>query len=114
MEEKPYKEGTVKLTWISPKDYTTLNSKMFDTRAQAEAYAQELGLGKDYLLFNLAQTDGKAYSWDLMEGGESKNFVNGMKIRDNKFIMASIVVLSAAGAFYLGKLGVEFLKKARA
>ena len=113
MNDKPYQEGTVKLTWINPKNYTELNSKMFDSRQQAESWAQQNGLGKDYLLFNLAQTDGSQYKWDLMEGGESKNFVQGMKIRDNKFLMASIVVGCAFGAFYLGKLGVEMIKKAK-
>ena len=38
MEDLPYKQGTIKLTWIDPNDSTFLKSKMFTNLQDAKVF----------------------------------------------------------------------------
>ena len=84
MEEKPYKEGTIKLTWITKDKVSILNSTMFDNVQEALANRNNFYNGKDWLLMELIKTDGNTYEWKLLPYGDFKSYKIGMHIKDNK------------------------------
>lgn len=101
--EKPYSEGTIKLTWVDPSNYGLLHSKMFEDIDEAISFAKEAGL-KNWLIFKLRHSESDEYVWDLMDSGDSKSYTMGMKISNNlplKIVGGSLMVL---GVIYLGKL----------
>ena len=104
MDNLPYKIGTIKLTWINPKDYTILESEMYDSVQKALMDIPSNLQGNKFMLFELIQTDGKAYQWKLLPYGLYKQFVKGMKFRDNKLLYYGSMGLGILGAFYLLKL----------
>lgn len=103
-QEKPYNEGTIKLTWIDPNDYMILNSKMFNSVQEA---LRNLPKGIDpqnFLIFKLIKTDGNYYEWQLLDYGRSKEYVSGMKFKDNKFLYYGTIALVTLGILHIGKL----------
>lgn len=86
-ENIPYKEGTIKLTWIKPDDYWVLESKMFKSPNEAIEYAIRTKR-VDWLLFKLVWTDGGSYRWELPPNGAYRSYTTGMKISDNVAIKA--------------------------
>lgn len=104
MQDLPYKIGTIKLTWINPKDYSILESKMFNSINEALSnLPSEIDKNK-FMLFQLIETDGKAYEWQLLPFGLHKEFIDGMKFRDNKLLYYGSMGLGLLGAYYLLKL----------
>lgn len=104
--DNPYKKGTIKLTWIDPKDYKKLNSRMFNSVNEALKNLPE-SKGNNWLIFQLNTTDGNNYTWDLLPYGKYKGYENGMKIRDNKFIYYGSIALMIMGGIFL----FNFIKK---
>jgi hypothetical protein len=104
-EELPYKNGTIKLTWINPKDYRILHSQMFDSIAEALSNVPK-SKGNNWLLFELIETDGKKYKWGLLPYGKHRGYINGMRLRDNWILRYSLYGLLVIGgiAFYKGML----------
>jgi len=100
----PYKLGTIKLTWIDPKDYTILESKMFDSVDEALNNIPFEVKDNEFMIFKLIKTDGTAYEWKLLPYGIHKRFVQGMEFRDNKLYYYGSMGLGVLGAFYLLKL----------
>jgi hypothetical protein len=105
----PYKAGTIKLTWIDPRDYSILNGQMFDSLDQALDSAKTRNLGENWLVFQLRQTDGNRYEWDLLPYGKHKGYIQGMKLRDNPVLKFAVIALMAYGAYSLIK--TLFVKK---
>lgn len=83
ISEKPYKEGTIKLTWISSDE--NLNSKMFENINDALSEISSIKDGSNFLLMKLLKTDGVKYSWELLPYGDFKKYAIGKHIMDNKF-----------------------------
>ena len=98
--EKPYQEGTIKLTWIDPENYKILNGKMYDTIDEALKNIPE-SKGNNWLLFKLIKTDGKEYNWELLPYGKYKGYERGMKYRDNKLLYFGGIALMLFGAYFL-------------
>jgi hypothetical protein len=98
----PYKNGTIKLTWINPSDYKILESQMFDSVGQALSNLPK-SKGNNWLLFRLEKTDGKKYTWKLLPYGKHRGYVNGMRLRDNPLIRVGIIGLVVLGAINLYK-----------
>ena len=104
MQEYPYKIGTIKLTWINPKNYTILQSKMFDSVEVALQNIPTYIKKDEYMIFELIETDGVSYKWKLLPYGNSKSFVKSMEFRDNKFLYYGSMSLALIGAIYVIKL----------
>ena len=104
MEELPYKIGTIKLTWINPKDYTILESKMFDSVDEALKNIPKNIKREDYMIFKLIKTDGTAYQWKLLPYGNHSEFIRSMEFRNNKFLFYGSLALSVMGAIFVLKL----------
>jgi hypothetical protein len=94
-----YPIGTLKLTWINPKDYTILNSTMFKKDELQSALEASKLFGNDFMLFELIKTKGDGYSWKLLPYGDAKRFVSTMKIYDN-ILFKPLVILGVFFAFY--------------
>ena len=75
MAELPYKKGTIKLTWINPKDNTILESAMFDSVDEALKNLPTDIKPNDFLIFQLTQTDGKNYRWKLLNYGKYYQYI---------------------------------------
>jgi len=101
-DQKPYKEGTVKLTWVDPIDYTILNSRMFNS--VDEAIANKGDLGDNWLIMQLEKTDGNQYEWKLLPYGQYKSYINGMRVSDNPFLKFGSIALMGLGVVFLFKL----------
>ena len=111
MDNLPYKRGTIKLTWIDPKDYTILNSRMFTNLQDAKlSVPQTKSKGNNFLFFQLNETDGNNYSWKLLPYGKHKEYVNGMKLKDNPFFKFGIPLLALAGGYFVVN---EIIKKVK-
>ena len=107
MEDLPYKIGTIKLTWISPSDFTILKSKMFDSVDEALKNIPT-GINKeDFMIFKLIKTDGTAYEWKLLSYGNHSEFIRSMEFRNNKFIFYGSIALSIIGAIFVLKLMIS-------
>ena len=107
MEDLPYKIGTIKLTWISPSDFTILKSKMFDSVDEALKNIPT-GINKeDFMIFKLIKTDGTAYEWKLLPYGNHSEFIRSMEFRNNKFIFYGSIALSIMGAIFVLKLMIS-------
>lgn len=104
MEDLPYKIGTIKLTWISPSDFTILKSKMFDSVDEALKNIPT-GINKeDFMIFKLIKTDGTAYEWKLLPYGNHNDFVRSMQFRNNKILYYGSMTLGVIGAICIIKL----------
>ena len=107
MEDLPYKIGTIKLTWISPSDFTILESKMFDSVDEALKNIPK-GINKeDFMIFKLIKTDGTAYEWKLLPYGNHSEFIRSMEFRNNKFIFYGSIALTIIGAIFVLKLMIS-------
>jgi hypothetical protein len=104
MEDLPYKLGTIKLTWINPKDYTILESKMFDSVDEALQNIPKNIKENEFMIFKLIKTDGTAYEWKLLPYGNHNDFVRSMEFRNNKFLYYGSMALGVMGAIYIIKL----------
>jgi len=100
----PYKNGTIKLTWINPQDYKVLESKMFDNQEEALKNLPSNIEPNNYLLFKLISRNGDSYKWELLDGGRSKEYINGMKFRDNKLLYYGTMGLGVLGIIFIFKL----------
>lgn len=96
-----YKEGTIKLTWINPQDFTILNSSMFN---DIDSALNNTSDKKDWMIFQLDKVDNDNYTWKLLPYGKYKSFINGMKFRNSGFYGISIVLISALSIYGLYKL----------
>lgn len=99
-----YKVGKIKLTWINPQDYKVLESKMFDTQEEALKNLPSNIEPNNYLLFKLISRDGDFYKWELLDGGRSKEYISGMKFRDNKLLYYGTMGLGVLGIIFIFKL----------
>lgn len=98
-EELPYSKGTIKLTWIDPKNYEILNSAMFETIDGALSKVPKDN--ENWMLFRLESTDGINYTWKLLPYGQYKEYINGMKFRDNPLMYYGGLALMIFGAYSL-------------
>jgi hypothetical protein len=71
----PYKNGTIKLTWINPSDFSELSSEIFETLKDALKNTKDK---KDWLVFRLNDYNGKKikWIWELLPYGKSKKYIN--------------------------------------
>jgi len=99
-ESLPYSVGTIKLTWINPSNYKVLESQMFNSVREALANLPK-SKGNNWLIFELKETDGKKYKWNLLPYGKHKGYINGMKLRDNPIIKYGLIGLVILGALSL-------------
>lgn len=104
LKELPYKLGTIKLTWINPKDFTILDSKMFGSVEEALENIPSNIKKNEFMIFKLIKSDGVAYEWKLLNYGKHNNFIRSMEFRDNKLYYYGSMVLGVLGAIYLLKL----------
>ena len=100
--ELPYSVGTIKLTWIDPSNYEILHSAMFETIDGALSKAPQDN--ENWLVFKLEKTDGVNYSWKLLPYGQYKEYVSGMKFRDNKVLYYGGLALMIYGAYSVLKM----------
>ncbi len=103
MDELPYKIGTIKLTWINPKDYTILQSKMFKSVDEALQNIPTSIKKDEYMIFELTETDGVSYKWKLLPYGNYNSFIRSMEFRDNKLLYYGSMSLALIGALYVIK-----------
>lgn len=108
-QDRPYKEGTIKLTWIDDHDPLALHSRMFHSVQQALSNIEK-NTYKNWLLFELTATDGNQYAWKILPHGEHRKLTTSMKIMNNPLLLLGTVAVLAIGAFYLGKAGVKLIK----
>tara|TARA_Y100000389_G_C17458490_1_gene519845 strand:- start:2135 stop:2446 length:312 start_codon:yes stop_codon:yes gene_type:complete len=100
-----YEEGTIKLTWINPKDFTRLESKMFSKDELNNAVEEGKKLGK-FMIFKLETTSNDEYTWKLLDYGQSKDFVRSMQFRESpmsKLLVGGILALAIYGGYKLIK-----------
>jgi hypothetical protein len=102
MNELPYSKGTIKLTWIDPSNYEILNSAMFETIEGALSNVPKNN--ENWMIFKLEQTDGVNYSWKLLPYGQYKEYISGMKFRDNKILYYGALALTIYGAYSVLKM----------
>lgn len=100
-----YKVGTIKLTWINPKDYALLESKMFPKGAveQMRKYVEANNL-KKYMAFELVATKNDEYEWRLLPYGQADMFLFHMKAQDSLIawgVFAIVVGFSVYGMYKL-------------
>jgi hypothetical protein len=107
----PYKNGTIKFTWIDTNTYEILHSKMFDGIEDALSYAESNNFKNDYLLFKLLQSDGNKYAWQLLPYGRHRQYVSGMRVKDNPVLKYGSVALMILGAYYISTLIIKQIKK---
>lgn len=103
----PYQVGTIKLTWVDPRNYRFLESKMFNSVDEALSNIPPFAKPNNYLIFKLLNTDGTQYRWELLPYGKSNQYISGMKLQDNKLLYFGALALSILGAFYLIKLTIN-------
>jgi len=104
-----YPIGTLKLTWINPIDYTTLNSKMYAADSIAEAIKDgetQKAKGSNYMVMQLVTNNKDEYSWKLLPYGTYQEFLTGMQMRDSIFVHVTalaVVSLAVYGTYKLVK-----------
>lgn len=96
-----YQEGTIKLTWINPQDFTILNSSMYN---DVDSALKNTSDKKDWMIFKLDKVNNDNYSWKLMPYGKYKSFINGMRFRNSGLYEISILLISALSIYGLYKL----------
>ena len=92
-----YQPGTLKLTWISPTDFSVLESTMLDKNNLSGAL--KLAETKpNFMIFQLTETKGDFYKWKLLPYGEAKRFIFQMKMHHNKLAyFVGLALLGFAG-----------------
>ena len=75
---------------------------MFTNLQDAQNYKAD-SKGNNYLYFQLQGADKNGYSWKLLPYGQHKEYVGGMKIKDNPLAKYGIPLLALAGVFFIGK-----------
>lgn len=96
-----YEVGTLKLTWIDPKDYTILDSKMFN-KNDLKGALQESKNKPSFMLFELVNTKNDSYRWKLLPYGESDRFVRSMKLNNSvwmPFVSIAFIGFAAYGIY---------------
>lgn len=94
-----YPIGTLKLTWIDPKDYTILKSMMFGKNDLNKALETAKPLKNDFMLFELVQTKNDSYTWKLLPYGDANRFVRTMKFYDS-ILFKPLLILGVSFAVY--------------
>jgi hypothetical protein len=102
--EIPYDKGTIKLTWINPKDYTILESAMFDSVSEALKNVPTNIKHNDFLIFELVTTDGVQYKWKLLPYGRYSQYKNGMEFFDNPILFYGVIGLTIFGVYSMFKM----------
>jgi hypothetical protein len=97
-----YEVGTLKLTWISPEDYSILESKMFAKKDLSKALEEAKSKNK-WMIFELIKTQNDEYTWKLLPYGESERFVRIMKFKDSPLYTLSIIAGIGAVGFLIWK-----------
>jgi hypothetical protein len=59
---------------------------------------------ENWMIFKLEQTDGVNYSWKLLPYGQYKEYISGMKFRDNKILYYGALALTIYGAYSVLKM----------
>ena len=103
-EELPYSKGTIKLTWINPKDNTILESAMYQSVDEALKNIPKTIKKNDFLIFELVSTDGVQYKWKLLPYGRYAQYKYGMEFFDNDFIFYGAVAVGVFGIYSLMKV----------
>lgn len=101
-KELPYNVGTIKFTWINPKNYEILESKMYNSISDALSNIPK-SKGNNWLMFKLVETDGVQYKWQLLPYGKHKGYIYGMKFRDNPILKYGFIALAIFGAYSVYK-----------
>jgi len=92
-----YEIGTLKLTWINPKDYTILESKMYKKEDLSQAL-KDAEKKPDWMIFQLTKTQNDEYQWKLMPYGEANRFVRSMELSKSVLIpYVGIAIIGLAG-----------------
>jgi hypothetical protein len=99
----PYRNGTIKLTWINPSDYSILESSMHPNLQDALSNLPK-SKGNNWLVFQLVESDGVKYKWKLLPYGKYRGYINGMKLRDNPLLKYGAIALMLYGAYSLYKM----------
>jgi hypothetical protein len=95
-----YKLGTLKLTWISPNDFTILESQMYDSD-ELEKALREAESKPDWMLFQLMSTKDDGYQWKLLPYGTYKSFVRSMKWRKSDWTPFILIAGIGLGAYLI-------------
>jgi len=103
-ENLPYGKGTIKLTWINPKDYNILESAMYNSVDEALQNIPKNIKKNDFLLFELVSTDGVQYKWKLLPYGRSNQYKYGMEFFDNDLVFYGFVGLTLFGVYSVLKV----------
>jgi len=103
VSDLPYNKGTIKLTWINPKDNTILESSMFSSVGEALKNLPADIEPNNFLIFELYQTDGKKYKWKLLPYGRYSQYKYGMEFFDNDLIFYSTITLTLIGVIFILK-----------
>ena len=106
-EQLPYPIGTIKLTWVDPRNYRFIESKMFNSVQEALSNIPPFVKKNDYLIFKLISTDGTQYRWELLNYGKSNQYISGMKFRDNSILYFGTFALAVVGAYFLINLVIK-------
>lgn len=96
-----YKNGTIKLTWINPKDYSILESTMYNTLEEAVANSKDKN---NFLIFELISSEGEKYSWKLLPYGKYKAFLMELKYRDSMLVKGALVGVGLLAIYGFYKL----------
>ncbi len=103
-EELPYNIGTIKLTWINPKDNSVLESAMFYSVNEALKNIPKGIHRNDILIFELTETDGNRYKWKLLPYGRHWQYKYGMEFLDNDVVFYGVIGLAIFGMYSVFKL----------
>jgi len=103
-DKLPYKTGTIKLTWINPKDYNILESSMHYSVDEALKNVPKNIKKHDFLIFELVSTDGVQYKWKLLPYGRANQYKYGMEFFDNDLVFYGFIALTIFGTYSFLKL----------
>jgi hypothetical protein len=99
-----YEIGTIKLTWINPKDVTLLESKMYKKEDLQKAL-DDAKSKPDFMIFTLVKTGRKdEFQWKLMPYGEADRFVRSMQLSKNPIIPYLGIVVAGLALYGAYKL----------
>ena len=94
-----YPVGQIKLTWINPANYSILESRFFTSIPEAVAAAQGT---ENWLIFQLVETNGTYYKWQLLPYGAQAQYIRGMKTQRYVGLIMAGVIIALGLLFYSG------------
>lgn len=97
-----YEKGTIKITWINPKDFSVLESQMFNKVNLQEAL-KVANTKPNFMVFELTENKGNYYKWKLLPYGEHDRFIRAMEMNANPLYKIALFAFIGFGIYGIYK-----------